>query len=99
MIMTVEIELLGERNLSQCHLVYQNLTQDGLGLKPCLHSGIRVTECLPQPWHLPASMSQGHIPCRPHFVTARFPHLKATNNFVNKSSDGDQMPVPCTNKF
>jgi len=42
-IMTVEMELLGERNLSQCHFAYQNHTKAGLGLNPHLHSGRRVT--------------------------------------------------------
>lgn len=40
---------------------------------------VQTGDCLPQPWHNPTWMSQAHIPCRPHFVTTRFPH------FVNKT--------------
>ena len=55
------------------------------GVQPMPRQGQRVTACLPQPWHNPTWTSQGHIPCRPHFVTARFPHLKATDYSVNKT--------------
>ena len=37
-----------ERNLSQCHFVYKNLRETGLGSKPCLRGEKQATDRLSQ---------------------------------------------------